>query len=207
MLLVHGPHFEKHWSRVDLLGLFGKSPHKQVSALWHFWISFQGEPKPPLSLGGPSSLCHCQKAQANPSSGCPSLPDTTWGCGSGQELQQEADQREHTGDERGCGQRAPKEYPSQGSFFVQLRTDTASLSPLLVPIQLESPPVPRGRLAPCGERLMQFFLPSRCLTLNWLQKTWKQSMASTAIWDIMSYYCKWLADISQFSVAGRSTGN
>ncbi|XP_040104726.1 dihydrodiol dehydrogenase 3 isoform X5 [Oryx dammah] len=57
----------------------------------------QGEPKSPLSLGGPGSLCHCQKAQANPSSGCPSLPDTTWGCGSGQELQQEADQREHTG--------------------------------------------------------------------------------------------------------------
>ncbi|XP_060253540.1 dihydrodiol dehydrogenase 3 isoform X3 [Ovis aries] len=57
----------------------------------------QGKPKPPLSLGGPSSLCHRQKAQANPSCGCPSLPDTTWGCGSGQELQQEADQREHTG--------------------------------------------------------------------------------------------------------------
>ena len=118
MLLVHGPHFEKHWSRVDLLGLFGKSPYKQVSAPWHFWISFQGESKPPLSLGGPSSLCHCQKAQANPSSGCPSLPDTTWGCGSGQELQQEADQREHTGDEWGCGQRAPKEYASRGAFFV-----------------------------------------------------------------------------------------
>ncbi|XP_060253547.1 dihydrodiol dehydrogenase 3-like isoform X3 [Ovis aries] len=57
----------------------------------------QGEPELPYSFGGPGSLCHCQKAQANPSSGCPSLPDTTWGCGSGQELQQEADQREHAG--------------------------------------------------------------------------------------------------------------
>ena len=65
-------------------------------------------------------MCHCRKAQADPSSGCPSLPDTTWGCGSGQELQQEADQREHTGDEWGCVQRAPKEYPSRGSFFVHL---------------------------------------------------------------------------------------
>ncbi|XP_060253545.1 dihydrodiol dehydrogenase 3-like isoform X2 [Ovis aries] len=72
----------------------------------------QGEPELPYSFGGPGSLCHCQKAQANPSSGCPSLPDTTWGCGSGQELQQEADQREHAGDAWGCGQRAPKQYPS-----------------------------------------------------------------------------------------------
>ena len=29
-------------------------------------------------------------------------------------------QREHTGDEWGCGQRAPKEYPSRESFFVCL---------------------------------------------------------------------------------------
>jgi len=32
----------------------------------------------------------------------------------------------------------------------KLRTDMASLSPLLVSIQLESPPVPRGRPAPWG---------------------------------------------------------
>ena len=83
-----------------------------LSAPQDFLISFQGEPELPYSFGGPGSLCHCQKAQANPSSGCPSLPDTTWGCGSGQELQQEADQREHAGDEWGCGQRAPKQYPS-----------------------------------------------------------------------------------------------
>ncbi|XP_010834918.1 PREDICTED: aldose reductase-like [Bison bison bison] len=56
----------------------------------------QGEPEPARFLGGPGSLCHCQKVQANPSSGCPSLPDTTWCCGSGQELQEEADQRERT---------------------------------------------------------------------------------------------------------------
>ena len=75
-----------------------------VSAPHHFWISFQGEPEPPCFLGGPSSLCHCQKEQADPSFGCPSLPDTTWGCGSDQEFQQEADQRKHTGnDEWGCG--------------------------------------------------------------------------------------------------------
>ena len=66
-------------------------------------------------------MCHCQKGQADPSSGCPSLPDTTWGCGSDQEFQQEADQREHTGDDEwGCRQSAPKEYPSRGSFFVHL---------------------------------------------------------------------------------------
>ncbi|XP_043740220.1 dihydrodiol dehydrogenase 3-like isoform X3 [Cervus elaphus] len=52
----------------------------------------QGELEPPHSPGGLSSLCHCQKAQANSSSGCPSLPDTTWGCGSGQKLQQEVNQ-------------------------------------------------------------------------------------------------------------------
>ena len=46
------------------------------------------------------------------------------------------------------------------------------------------------------EQLMLFFLPSRCLTLNWLQKTWKQSMASIEIWDIMNFYRKWLADVS-----------
>ena len=34
-----------------------------------------------------------------------------------------------------------------GLFTWKQRTDTASLSPLLVPIQLESPPVPRGRLS------------------------------------------------------------
>ena len=28
ILLVHGPHFEKHWYRVDILGLFGKTTHK-----------------------------------------------------------------------------------------------------------------------------------------------------------------------------------
>ena len=91
-----------------------------VSAPQHFWISFQGEPEPARSLGGLGSLCHCQKVQANPSSGCPSLPDSTWGCCSGQELQQEADQREHTGDEWGSGPRASMEYPSWGSFFVCL---------------------------------------------------------------------------------------
>ena len=32
-----------------------------------------------------------------------------------------------------------------GLFTWKLRTDTASLSPFLVPIQLESPPVPRRR--------------------------------------------------------------
>ena len=92
-------------------------PKTSESHPHHFWISFQGEPEPPHSLGGPSSLCHCPKAQADPSSSCPSLPDTTWGCGSSQELQQEADQREHAGDEWGCRQRASKEYPSQGSFL------------------------------------------------------------------------------------------
>ena len=92
-----------------------------VSAPQHFWISFQGEPEPPRSLGGPSSFCHCPKAQANPSSGCSSLPDTTWGCGSDQEFQQEAGQREHTGDdEYGHGQRASREYPSRGAFCVHL---------------------------------------------------------------------------------------
>ena len=80
-----------------------------VSAPQHFWNSFQGEPKPPRSPGRPGSLCHCPKAQENGSSGCPSLPDTTWGCGSGQGQQQEVDQREHAGDEQGCGQRFPKE--------------------------------------------------------------------------------------------------
>ena len=35
-------------------------------------------------------------------------------------------------------------------FTWKLKTDTASLSPLLVSIQLESPPVPRRRLAPSG---------------------------------------------------------
>ena len=88
-----------------------------LSAPQDFLISFQGEPELPYSFGGPGSLCHCQKAQADPSSGCPSLPDTTWGCGSSQELQQVADQREHAGDEWGCRQRASKEYPSQGSFL------------------------------------------------------------------------------------------
>ena len=106
---------------MDLLGLFGKSLHKWVSAPQHFWISFQGEPEPPRSLGGPSSLCHCPKAQANPSCGCPSLPDTTWGCGSDQVFQQEMGQREHAGDdEQSCGQRAPRECPSHGSFYVHL---------------------------------------------------------------------------------------
>ena len=66
-------------------------------------------------------MCHCRKAQADPSSGCPSLPDTTWGCGSSQELQQEADQREHAGDEWGCRQRAPKEYLYEGHFCPALR--------------------------------------------------------------------------------------
>ena len=28
MIQVHGPHFEKHWYRVDILGLFGKTTHK-----------------------------------------------------------------------------------------------------------------------------------------------------------------------------------
>ena len=28
MLLVPGPHFEKHWSRVDLLSMFWKSPNQ-----------------------------------------------------------------------------------------------------------------------------------------------------------------------------------
>ena len=35
-------------------------------------------------------------------------------------------------------------------FTCKLRTDMASLSPLYVSIQLENPPVPRGRLAPWG---------------------------------------------------------
>ena len=96
-------------------------PKTNESHPHNFWISFQGEPEPPRSLGGPSSLCHCPKAQADPSSSCPSLPDTTWGCGSDQEFQQEAGQREHTGDDEwDCGQRAPREYPSQGSFCVHL---------------------------------------------------------------------------------------
>ena len=37
-----------------------------------------------------------------------------------------------------------------GLFIWKLRTDTSSLSPLSVCIQLESPPVPRGRPAPWG---------------------------------------------------------
>ena len=28
MLLVHGSQFEKHWYRVDILGLFGETTHK-----------------------------------------------------------------------------------------------------------------------------------------------------------------------------------
>ena len=92
-----------------------------LSAPQDFLISFQGEPELPYSFGGPGSLCHCQKAQADPSSGCPSLPDTTWGCGSDQEFQQEADQREHAGDEWGCRQRAPKEYLYEGHFCPALR--------------------------------------------------------------------------------------
>ena len=74
-----------------------------LSAPQDFLISFQGEPELPYSFGGPGSLCHCQKAQANSSFGCPSLSETMWGCGSVQELQQETVQREHTCDESGYG--------------------------------------------------------------------------------------------------------
>ena len=86
MMLVNELYFEKSWSRVNLLFCLGKYSETEylVSAPQHFWISFQGEPEPPCSLGGPSSLCHCPQTQENPSSGCPSLPDTTWGFGSGQ---------------------------------------------------------------------------------------------------------------------------
>ena len=38
-----------------------------------------------------------------------------------------------------------------GLFTWKLRTDMASLSPFLVPIQLESPPVPRGRPSSWGK--------------------------------------------------------
>ena len=38
-----------------------------------------------------------------------------------------------------------------GLFIWKLRTDTSSLSPLSVCIQLESPPVPRGRPSSCGK--------------------------------------------------------
>ena len=38
-----------------------------------------------------------------------------------------------------------------GLFTWKLRTDTASLSPFLVPIQLESSPVPRGRPSSWGK--------------------------------------------------------
>ena len=110
MLLVPGPDLGStglEWTYlVCLRSLFRNC---LVSAPQHFWNSFQGEPEPPRSPGGPGSLCHCPKAQENGSSGCPSLPDTTWGCGSGQGQQQEVDQREHAGDEQGCGQRVPKE--------------------------------------------------------------------------------------------------
>ena len=138
-LLVHGPHFEKpclQWTFLVCLG----SWDKWVSAPQNFWISFQGESEPPHSLGGPSSLCHCPKAQANPSSSCPSLPDTTWGCGSDQEFQQEAGQREHAGDdEQGCGQRAPREYPSLGSLYVHLSRLSLSQDELLVLSHLWKP--------------------------------------------------------------------
>ena len=44
-----------------------------------------------------------------------------WGCGSDQEFQQEVNQREHRGDDEwGYGQRAPREYPSRGSFYAHL---------------------------------------------------------------------------------------
>ena len=44
------------------------------------------------------------------------------------------------------------ENSAEGPKLIHLETENrhASLSPLLVSIQLESPPVPRGRLAPWG---------------------------------------------------------
>ena len=46
-----------------------------------------------------------------------------------------------------------------GLFTWKLRTDTASLSPLLVSIQLDTPPVPRGRPVFGGVNMVLFFLP------------------------------------------------
>ena len=46
-----------------------------------------------------------------------------------------------------------------GLFTWKLRTDMASLSPLLVCIQLETPPVPRGTPVLGGVNMVLSFLP------------------------------------------------
>ena len=48
----------------------------------------------------------------------------------------------------GVGRRGENSAEGPRLLTWKLRTDKASLSPLLVSIQLESPPVPRGRPAP-----------------------------------------------------------
>lgn len=72
----------------------------------------QGDQEQTKAPAGPSTQCHCWKAQANSSPGCPALPAAAGSGGPGQELQWAEDQRELPG----TGQAVPLQGAALGAF-------------------------------------------------------------------------------------------
>lgn len=101
----------------------------------------------------------------------------------------EVDQRRRDGEERGGGW---THASAPGSWW-RGRAPTPAARPCPTPLpswkELKHPG--RSQLH-WGRGQSGSFLPFRFLTLNWLQKTWKQLKASTGISDISNYRCKWL---------------